>query len=200
MTDWIPEMIEQGGYWAILFLMALENIFPPIPSEVIMGLGGVGVGEGRFGFLPLVVAGTAGTLIGNYFWFWFGRRFTEDQMRVIARRHGRWLTIDVRTVNQIDGIFDRHGQWIVFIARFLPTIRTMSSIPAGLFGMIHTRLIIATLAGAAIWNSALVYAGLRLQENVADLDRYLGPASTAILLFFIGIYIWRVIFWSPREN
>ncbi|MEW4466430.1 DedA family protein [Parasphingorhabdus sp. JC815] len=198
MSDWIPDFIEQGGYLAIALLMAVENIFPPIPSELIMGLAGVGVGQSSF-FAPLVVlVGSLGSLAGNYFWFMIGRRWDEDDLRNFVRRHGRWLTLDVRSVNRIDGVFDNHGEWVVFFARFIPNIRTLISVPAGLFGMSHMRFILATLAGASVWNSALVFAGYQLQQNVDEIEKYVGPVSLAIIIIAVIIYIWRMIFWRPE--
>jgi len=200
LSSWIADLIAQGGYWSIAFLMALENIFPPIPSELIMGLGGVGVGEGKFHPAALVLVGTIGSLIGNYFWFMVGRHWNEDDLRGFVRRHGRWLTLDVATVNKIDRIFDERGQWVVFFARFIPNIRTMISVPAGLFGMSHKRFILATSAGAAVWNSALVFAGYQLQQNVENIGDYLAPVSLGVIGLIIVVYVWRIIFWRPKES
>ncbi|AMO72207.1 DedA family protein [Sphingorhabdus sp. M41] len=200
MTSWISDLIAQGGYWSIAFLMALENIFPPIPSELIMGIGGVGVGEGTFHPVALVLVGTIGSVIGNYVWFMVGRHWNEDDLRAFVRKHGRWLTLDVATVNRIDRIFDERGQWVVFFARFIPNIRTMISVPAGLFGMSHKRFILATSAGAAVWNSALVYAGYELQQNVDDIENYLGPVSIGVIGLIVVVYVWRIIFWRPKEG
>ena len=199
MSEWIPALIAQGGYWAIGFLMALENIFPPIPSELIMGLGGVGVGNGRFSAILLVMVGTFGTVVGNYFWFMIGRHWDEDDVRNFVRKHGRWLTLDVAAVNKIDRIFDERGQWVVFFARFNPNIRTLISVPAGLFGMTHKRFILATSAGAAVWNSALVFAGYQLEQNVTDIEKYLGPVSLGVIGLMAAVYVWRVIFWRGGE-
>jgi membrane protein DedA with SNARE-associated domain len=200
MSSWVTDFIEQGGYWAIALLMALENIFPPIPSELIMGLGGVGVGQGTFHPVALVLVGTIGSLAGNYFWFMVGRHWNEDDLRAFVRKHGRWLTLDVEAVNKIDRIFDERGQWVVFFARFIPNIRTMISVPAGLFGMSHKRFILATSAGAAVWNSALVYAGYELQQNVDHIEDYLGPVSLGVIGSILVVYIWRIIFWRPRQG
>ncbi|MEH6756171.1 MAG: DedA family protein [Parasphingorhabdus sp.] len=200
MSDWIPQFIEQGGYLAIGLLMAIENIFPPIPSELIMGLAGVGVGERNF-IAPLVVlVGSLGSLAGNYVWFMVGRHWNEDDLRNFVRKHGRWLTLDVRTVNRIDAIFDNHGEWVVFFARFIPNIRTLISVPAGLFGMSHKRFILSTFAGATVWNSALVFAGYQLQQNVDHIEKYLGPVSLGVIVAAVIIYVWRVIFWRPQEE
>ena len=200
MTDWIPDAIASGGYPAIFLLMALENIFPPIPSELIMGLGGVGVGEGRFSAPALVAVGSLGSLLGNYMWFMIGRRWCEDDLRGFVSRHGRWLTLDVASVDRIDRIFETRGQWVVLVARFIPNIRTLISVPAGLFGMSHAKFIVATLIGSAIWNSALVFAGYELQQNVARIEGYLGVASWGVVAFLVLGYLFRVATWQPRAD
>ena len=200
MTDWIPDAIASGGYPAIFLLMALENIFPPIPSELIMGLGGVGVGEGRFSAAALVAVGSLGSLLGNYMWFMIGRRWSEDDLRGFVSRHGCWLTLDAASVDRIDRIFDTRGEWVVLVARFIPNIRTLISVPAGLFGMSHAKFIVATLIGSAIWNSALVFAGFELQQNVAQIEDYLGVASWGVVAFLVLGYLFRVATWRPRAD
>ena len=93
-----------------------------------------------------------------------------------------------------------HGEWVVFFARFIPNIRTLISVPAGLFGMSHKRFILATSAGATVWNSALVYAGYQLQQNVDHIEDYLGPVSLGVIGLIVVAYIWRIIFWRPKED
>ena len=94
MHDMILRLIEQGGYWGIALLMFLENVFPPIPSEVIMGLGGVGVARGTFSFWPLLLVGTFGSTLGNYVWFLVGDRLSYRRLEPIVTRWGRWLTVE----------------------------------------------------------------------------------------------------------
>ena len=103
-------------------------------------------------------------------------------------------------IGVLDRIFDNHGEWVVFFARFIPNIRTLISVPAGLFGMSHKRFILATSAGATVWNSALVYAGYQLQQNVDHIEDYLGPVSLGVIGLIVVAYIWRIIFWRPKED
>ncbi len=135
MTDWILHLIDAGGYWGIGFLMVLENIFPPIPSELIMGIGGIRVGQGRMEMLPLLIAGTIGTTIGNYFWYLVGAKLGIARLKPLVVRYGRWATLEWRDVEALDNIFLRYGQIVVFVFRFMPAFRTMISLPAGLFRM-----------------------------------------------------------------
>ena len=169
MTDLILHAIAQGGYLGIFLLMALENIFPPIPSEVIMGLGGIAVARGDMALVPLVVAGTAGTTAGNYFWYWIGRYLGYERFRPFVERHGR----------------------------FLPAFRTMVSLPAGMTRMPVVRFLVWTFAGAAIWNTVLAEAGVLLGTHFADLHRYVGPATVAVFAVLAVGYVWRVLTWKP---
>jgi membrane protein DedA with SNARE-associated domain len=200
MNDWIVQLIEGGGYWGIAFLMVIENVFPPIPSEVIMGLGGIAVAHGRMEFLPLMVAGTAGSTLGNYCWYLLGRGLGYERLRPFVDRFGRWLTADWQDVEYIVGFFQRHGQWVVFALRFAPIMRTMISLPAGLAKMGHVRFLIFTFAGAAIWNVILAGAGYYLGRNFAELEKFTGPVASGSILIVAVIYIWRVIRWKPRPG
>ena len=198
MDELITNAVDRGGYLGIALLMAIENIFPPIPSELIMGLGGVLVAQGRMEFWPLLVVGTLGTTVGNYFWFWIGNRFGYRRLEPIIARWGRWLTIDWEHVERANRFFQRHGQWVVFGLRFSPVLRTMISLPAGLMHMSAWRFLSFTFLGASIWNMALILGGAWLAPY---LERYEG-AMTWMILGSIALgavsYAWRVVTWKPR--
>lgn len=198
MNDWITYLIEGGGYWGIAFLMVIENVFPPIPSEVIMGLGGLAVARGRMEFWPLMVAGTVGSTLGNYLWYLLGRIMGYERLRPFVTRYGRWLTVEWEDVEAIVRFFRSHGQWVVFAVRFAPFMRTMISLPAGLTRMGHIRFLLFTFAGAAIWNVILAGAGYYLGRNFNDLEKYTGPVATGTLAIVGVAYLWRVITWKPR--
>ena len=100
MGEWIIELISSSGYWGIAFLMALENIFPPIPSELIMGVGGLAVARGKMEFWPLLAAGTIGSTLGNYVWFLAGDRLGYARLQPFVRRWGRWLTLEWRDIER----------------------------------------------------------------------------------------------------
>src|SRR5690606_838602 len=119
MHDIIIEFIARGGYIGIALLMALENVFPPIPSEVIMGIGGMLVARGEMEFWPLMLAGTVGSTAGNYFWFWLGDKWGYERMKPFVDRWGRWLTVDWEHVERGSEFFRRHGQWVVLVLRWV---------------------------------------------------------------------------------
>jgi membrane protein DedA with SNARE-associated domain len=200
MTEWVIRLIDGGGYWGIALLMVLENVFPPIPSELIMGIGGIRVAQGRMDWVPLLLAGTVGTTIGNLFWYLVGRMLGYERLRPLVDRFGRWLTMEWRDVLHLDRLFERYGQYAVFIFRFMPVFRTMISLPAGLFRMGTPAFIGWTFAGAFIWNVLLVGGGWLLGSAVTEIDRYLGPVTTACVIIAIVAYVWRLIVWKPRGD
>ncbi len=200
MTDWIVHLIDGGGYWGIAFLMFLENVFPPIPSELIMGLGGIRVGQGAMAMTPLLIFGTIGTTIGNYVWYLVGRMLGFKRLRPLVDRYGRWATIEWGHVEQVNRLFQKYGPAIVFVMRFMPTFRTMVSLPAGLFRMGHVKFLLWTAAGAAIWNVVLAYAGFLLGYHFHDIDKYVGPVATGIVILCVVGYLWRLAIWRPSEK
>ena len=197
MTDLILEAIGRAGYLGIFLLMALENIVPPIPSEVIMGLGGMAVARGDMALAPLILIGTAGTTAGNYFWYWLGRHIGYERLKPFVDRHGRWLTLDWPEVERLHRFFVRHGGWVIFVFRFMPAFRTIISLPAGMTRMPLPRFLLWTFAGSAIWNSILAGAGLFLGSRFEELQRYVGPLVIATFVVMIAGYLYRVATWKP---
>lgn len=200
MTEFVLSIVRSGGYLGIVFLMALENIFPPIPSELIMGLGGIAVAHGDMAFVPLVAAGTAGTVAGNWVWYWVGHKLGIARLRPFVDRYGRWLTLEWRDVEWLHAFFLRHGAWLVFVLRFLPTFRTMISLPAGMVGMPRWQFLLWTAAGSAIWNSVLAGAGLLLGTRFGELERYVGPVAVGTVVLVVIWWLYRVATWHPRGD
>lgn len=198
MTEFILNLIAWGGYIGIFLLMALENIVPPVPSEVIMGLGGMAVARGDMALVPLVAWGTAGSVAGNYFWYYLGRHIGYERFRPFIARHGRWLTLEWRDVERLHAFFVRHGIWVVFVFRFMPTFRTVISLPAGMTRMPVWKFLLWTAAGTAIWNTILAYAGIAMGAHFGDLDRYVAPVAVAIMVVIVVGYGWRVLTWKPK--
>lgn len=198
MDELIFEAIERGGYLGIALLMALENIFPPIPSELILGMGGIMVARGVMDFWPLLIVATIGTTAGNYVWFWVGHRFGYERLQRFVDRWGRWLTLEWQDVEKASKFFQLHGHWVVFFLRFSPILRTMISLPAGLMHMPTRRFLIFTFAGSAIWNALLILGGQWLAPYI---DRYEGVMTwviVATIVLALAVYIYRVITWKPR--
>lgn len=200
MQNLIIEAIALGGYWGIFALMVIENVFPPIPSEVIMGIGGVLVARGQMEFWPLMIAGTLGTTLGNYVWFWIGDKWGYKRLEPFIARHGRWLTLDWEHIEKGTAFFRSHGQWVVFALRFSPFLRTMVSLPAGLSHMSLWRFLLFTFLGAAIWNTLLVEGGRRLAPLLERYESAAGWAVGGMIALIVVFYVYKVITWEPREE
>ena len=200
MTDWIITMIERGGYFGIAFLMAIENIFPPIPSEVIMGVGGLLVARGSMSFVPLLIWGTAGSVAGNFVWYWVGHKYGYRRLEPFIEKHGRWLTLDWQHIEDTSRFFQKHGQWVVFFLRFSPLMRTIVSLPAGLAHMGVWRFLIFTAAGAAIWNTLLIAGASLLAGFVKDFEHWVGIGTWVLIGLMLVGYVFRVATWKPRER
>ncbi|MEQ8309891.1 MAG: DedA family protein [Sphingopyxis sp.] len=200
MTDFILDLVQSWGYFGIAVLMFLENVFPPIPSEVIMGLGGVMVGQGRFDYWTLVAVAVAGTTLGNYVWYAIGRWVGYERLKPLIDRYGRWLTLDWDEVEKLHDWFIRYGSGIVFVCRFLPIARTMVSLPAGMVRMNQLKFLIWTAAGSTIWIAALAGAGSWFGKQFAEVDRFIGPLALLAIGSLIALYIYRVVTWKPKPR
>lgn len=198
MDDWIIRLVDQGGYWGVALLMFLETVFPPVPSEVIMTVAGVSASRGNMTFTGVVGAGTAGAMLGNYLWFWLAIKFGSDRLHRFADRYGRWLTLNWKEIERGHELFRKHGSIIVLVARMLPTLRSLISIPAGIFGMSHRRFLVFSTIGTAGWSAALAGAGCALGSQFEDVEKILGPVSTAVIVLIILGYFWRLIRWKPE--
>src|SRR5687768_12097413 len=198
MSDWVVRLIEQSGYLGVAFLMFLETIFPPIPSEVIMPIAGVAAAKGKLGFIPVVASGTAGAMLGNTVWYLAARALGVHRLKPLITRYGRWLTVSWPEVERAERWFAKHGTFFVFFGRLLPTVRSLVSVPAGLLRMRFKSFFIASLIGTAGWTTLLAGAGYNLQNNVSAVERMVGPASNAVLVVLAVGYVWRL--WTHRHQ
>jgi len=198
MSDWVVRLIEQSGYLGVGFLMFLETIFPPIPSEVIMPVAGVAAAQGKLGFIPVVASGTAGAMLGNTVWYLAARALGVERLKPVIRDYGRWLTISWPEVQRAQRWFALHGMAFVLLGRLVPTIRSLVSVPAGLLKLRFRTFFIASLVGTAVWTAVLAGAGYKLQENVSEVGRMIGPVSNAILIVLAAGYAWRL--WTHRNQ
>ena len=200
MDDWIIHLVNDTGYWGVGFLMLLETVFPPVPSEVIMTVAGVSAARGNMTFTGVVVSGTAGAMLGNYLWFWLAIKFGPQRLERFLEKHGRWLTLHWTDVERGQALFKKHGSVIVLVARMLPTFRSLISIPAGMFRMSHPRFLVFSTIGTAGWSAALAGAGYALGSQFAEVEKILGPLSTAVISLIAIGYFWRLFRWKPEDE
>ena len=199
MGEWVVRLIEQSGYLGVAFLMFLETIFPPIPSEVIMPVAGIAAARGNLTLWGVIASGTAGAMLGNTVWYLAARALGLVRFRPFIDRYGRWLTMDWQEVEQAERWFRRNGTFFVFMGRMLPTVRSLVSVPAGLLKMRFKTFVIASTLGTAGWTTMLAFAGYKLRENFEEIDSWLGPISNAILLTLALGYLWRVVRYKPKH-
>ena len=192
-SDWILDLIDRGGYLAVALLMLFENVFPPIPSEVVMPVAGIVAGRGELSIVLVILFGTVGAVVGQLLWFWLGVRVGEEGLKRLARRHGRWLTVSPRDIEKADDWFDKHGGIAVMFGRLVPGVRTLISLPAGLSEMSLRRFLIYSTIGTGTLTAALGIAGYALGERQENITHWIGPVSTAVLVAILAYYIYRVV-------
>lgn len=197
MGSWVVRLIEQSGYLGVGFLMFLETIFPPIPSEVIMPVAGVAAANGSLSLWLVIASGTAGAMLGNIFWYLAARALGLVRLKPLIDRHGRWLTMQWPEVERAQRWFERHGIAFVLIGRLLPTIRSLVSIPAGLLKMRFRNFVIASTLGTLAWTAVLAGAGYRLKSDFHEVDQFIAPATDAILIVLAIGYVWRLLTFRP---
>lgn len=193
MFDWIVGYMGSAGYIGLFALMFGENVFPPIPSELVMPLGGFLAAQGKLNIIMVVVAGTAGSVLGALMWYYVGKWIGEERLRGFAQKHGRWLTLSPKEVDASIAWFDRHGWKAVLVGRMIPGVRTLISVPAGIADMPLTPFLLYTTLGSAIWTAFLASAGYLLQSQYDKVAGWVNPVSTAILVGALGWYLFRVI-------
>jgi membrane protein DedA with SNARE-associated domain len=192
MSDWVIRLIEQSGYLGVGFLMFLETIFPPIPSEVIMPIAGMAAAEGKLHFGFVVASGTAGAMLGNIVWYLAARALGVARLEPLIRRHGRWVTMTWPDVQRAEKWFRENGTFFVFLGRLVPTVRSLVSVPAGLLKMRFRTFFIASTVGTLGWTALLATAGFKLRENYSDMAEWVGSASNAVLAVLAIGYVWRI--------
>jgi membrane protein DedA with SNARE-associated domain len=197
MNDWVIRLIEQSGYLGVGFLMFLETVFPPIPSEVIMPIAGMAAAEGKLHFGFVVASGTAGAMLGNIVWYLAARALGVERLEPLIRRYGRWITMTWPEVERAQKWFRENGIFFVFLGRLIPTVRSLVSVPAGLLKMRFKTFFIASTLGTLGWTGLLASAGFKMREHYGEVDQWVGSASNAVLVVLGAAYLWRL--WTHRH-
>jgi membrane protein DedA with SNARE-associated domain len=194
MVEWVTNTINTLGYVGIGFLMFLENLFPPIPSELIMPLAGFTAAQGRMNFFYAVLAGVIGTILGALPWYFAGRVLGGDRLKALADRYGRWLSISSKEMDAATDWFLKRGGKTVLLCRLVPGVRTLISIPAGTCNMPFIPFLFYSTIGTLAWVSLLTGAGYFLGENYEVVEIYIGPLSKiALVLLLIAFIAWVII-------
>ncbi|MCZ8146301.1 MAG: DedA family protein [Roseomonas sp.] len=196
MIEWVTDLVAAGGWLGVLALMFLENLFPPIPSEVIMPLAGFAAARGQMSFTLAVIAGIVGTLLGNAFWYELSRAIGSARIRPLFARYGRWFAVDDKDFDKAEATLRRYGPIALFFGRLLPGIRTLISIPAGLARIPRLVFYVWTALGSTVWILFLTSAGYWMEDHYDKVESWFEPLSYVIVAGIIGTYVWHI--WSTR--
>ena len=192
MTDRIVELIQQIGELGVGLLILLETVLPPIPSEVVLPFAGFAAADGRINPYLAWLAATVGSLLGAYLLYWLGAALSYERLHHLAGKPWFFL-FGQRDLERGQRFFEERGEVVVLIGRFIPFIRSVVSVPAGLTRMPLLRFGILTTVGSGLWNAVFIYAGYRLGDNYAAVEHYLGPMSKAVSAIVVLVVIWLVV-------
>jgi membrane protein DedA with SNARE-associated domain len=198
MFDIIVRLIIHVGYWGVFVLMFGENVFPPIPSELIMPLAGFSAARGQMNLWLVIAAGTAGSVLGAFFWYWVGRWVGRDRVRELASRHGRWLTLCPEDFDKANAYFDRHRGPAVMLGRMVPGVRTLISVPAGVAGMAVVPFLFYSTIGSLFWTALLGGAGYLLKEQYTLVEKWVNPVANVVVGVLLIVYVYRVVTFGRR--
>lgn len=197
MSDWVIHFIEQHGYGGIALLMLAENLFPPLPSELIMPFAAFQAARGQLHWALVILTGAAGSMLGTLPWYYAGRLLGLERVLRFADRHGRWLTLTRSDIERAERWFVERGSIVLVFGRLVPALRTVVSLPAGVSRLPLWRYCLWTGTGSLIWCSILVAAGYLLESEYRRISGIMSPVSTAVLVLLLGWYIWRVVRFKP---
>ena len=193
MAEWVQNLMDSMGYLGILLLMILENVFPPIPSELIMPSAGFAASRGELNVLLVIAMGTLGSVLGTLPLYYIGRAFGEERLVAWADKHGRWLTLSGKDIRKVDDWFDRHGTKAVLFGRMVPGIRSLLSLPAGMSEMPMPTFLLYSAIGSGLWATLLTGAGYLLGENYDRVEQYIGPIGQVVLaVVVVAAVVWFV--------
>ena len=206
IAKWVIETMNSLGYVGIAFLMFMENLFPPIPSELIMPLAGYTAAQpgGKLAIAPAIIAGVLGTVLGAFPWYYLGKVLGENRIKGWIAKHGKWIGISVEELDKTQRWFQKHGKKAVLFGRLVPVIRTLVSLPAGFSNMPMAQFLIYSTIGTLGWVSLLTGIGYWLGVQKLDyhlVDQYLSPVSKAIAVFLVLAFgVWVVRHWNKRKK
>ena len=178
MSQWVFDIVAALGYVGLALLLVAENLFPPIPSEVVLPLAGFLVGRGDLNLWGALVAATLGSVLGAIALYCLGRYGG----RRLVLRYGPWLRVDEDSLNRAEGWFRHYGDVLVLFARVVPVARSIVSIPAGTAKMPVVRFVVLTSVGSAVWNALLIGAGVALGANWPVVQNWVGSYSNVVLV------------------
>ena len=192
MSRWATEVMDALGYIGLALLVAIENLFPPIPSEIILPLAGFNSSVGDMNVFIAILFATIGSVVGALALYYIGYFVGEERVRYIVNRWGKWLGFKESDVDKADEWFDKYGGLAVMMCRVVPIVRSLISIPAGLRKMPMAMFLVYTTIGSLTWNTILIFAGYLLGDNWDHVEEYVGILQYFVIAVVLVIGIWWV--------
>lgn len=201
MQHWVTDMMEQFGYLGIFLMMTLENVFPPIPSEVILPFGGFMTTYTNLSIFGVMITATTGSIVGAIILYGIGMLMGVERMGKVVDRWGHIIRVKKEDIQKADAWFDKYGYWTVLFCRMVPLIRSLISIPAGMSNMRFSLFLFFTMIGTVIWNLILVLIGVVLGDSWEDILGFMEIYSTAAyLLIGIGLVLVLILFIYKKRS
>ncbi len=192
ITTWVTDVVNALGYVGVAFLVAVENVFPPIPSEAVLPLAGFVAGRGDANLIGMIVAATVGSLVGAWILYGISAWIGPVRLRAFIVRWGRWFSVREHHLDRAEAWFDRRANAAVLIGRCVPLIRSVVSVPAGFRRMELGRFSLLTALGSAMWNTALIVAGAILGERWEEVGDVVGLFQAVVIIAIIAGVSWLV--------
>lgn len=193
IKDWVLTVIDTLGYPGLALVMFLENIFPPIPSEVILPLAGFRTITGEFNVVTVVLVAMLGAVAGAWVFYGLGRLLDESRIRWLIRNYGKWLLLQESDLDKSLEWFHHYGDTVIFFGRLVPIVRSLISIPAGTAKMNPLRFTFFTALGTGVWNVVLVVAGRLLGQNWGRVVDFVSAYQNVILVLGVAAVAWFVV-------
>ncbi|OXS60538.1 alkaline phosphatase [Cohnella sp. CIP 111063] len=204
MEEIILEILNDYGYVGIFFLIMIENLFPPIPSEVILTFGGFVTTHSNLSLIGVILSATLGSVVGAIILYSLGRVMNANRIEAFVTKWERYLRISPKDIQRAAAWFSKNEKWTVFYCRFIPLIRSLISLPAGMTRMNFTPFLLLTTLGSLIWNAALILVGAYVGESwtsiVKFMDVYSNIAYVGLVLLFLAFLYWYFSKYRRREQ
>ncbi len=200
MADVIAEYIASSSYLGVFALMVLENVFPPIPSEIILPFVGFSIANGTLSAVPAVLAATAGSVLGTALWFLLGWFVSTDRLLRFFARYGAYVAISANDFTRAANLFKRYEIPAVFLGRMVPTVRSVVSIPAGSVRMRPLRFLFFTTLGTLLWNALLIGGGYILHDDIGVIEAYLNPVANTVIILIVLSYLFQITLFHIRKR
>ena len=195
---WVEQIISSMGYVGLYLVMFLENVFPPIPSEVVLPLAGSLTLTGRFSIFWITIIGMLGSLTGAFLFYGLGKWLGEPRVRILMEKFGRYALLSTNDLDRSLEWFDKYDDWVIFFSRMVPIVRSLISIPAGIAAMDITKFSFFTILGTALWSFLLALGGRLLGEQWPLIAEYINTYQNIVLvvtvfavLLFIGLRLFK---------